>query len=96
MASSKPKSKKQKVTFILKAADAVQVAVTGDFNNWNVTSHLLKKNKKGIWEKSLMLEAGRYEYKFLVDGAWQADPQNSQVCRNNFGTTNNVLMVTGS
>lgn len=96
MTASKSKNKKQKITFTLEAADALQVAVTGDFNNWNVTSHLLKKNKKGVWEKSLMLSAGRYEYKFMVDGNWQIDPQNSQICRNSFGTANNVLTVTAS
>ena len=54
----------------------------------------MKKNKNGVWEKSLMLDIGRYEYKFFVDGHWQSDPQNGQVCKNSFGTINNVLMVT--
>ncbi len=54
----------------------------------------MKKNKKGVWEKTLMLDIGRYEYKFFVDGHWQSDPQNGQVCGNSFGTLNNVLMVT--
>ena len=94
MAPSKEKNKKRKITFSLNADKAAQVAVSGDFNNWSPTSHLLKKNKKGVWEKSLMLDIGRYEYKFFVDGHWQSDPRNGQVCRNCFGTTNNVLMVT--
>jgi 1,4-alpha-glucan branching enzyme len=94
MAPSKVKIKKRKITFLLNADHAAQVALVGDFNNWNQTSHPMKKNKHGVWEKSLMLDIGRYEYKFFVDGHWQSDPQNGQVCRNSFGTLNNVLMVT--
>jgi len=94
MAPSKGKSKKRKITFSLDADKAAQVALVGDFNNWSQTSHAMKKNKNGMWEKSLMLNIGRYEYKFFVDGHWQSDPQNGQVSRNIFGTINNVLTVT--
>jgi len=94
MAPSKEKSKKRRITFSLNADKSTQVALAGDFNNWSQTSHPMKKNKKGMWEKSLMLDIGRYEYKFFVDGHWQSDPQNGQVCKNSFGTINNVLMVT--
>ena len=94
MAPPKGKSKKRKITFSLNADNATQVALVGDFNNWSQTSHPMKKNKNGVWEKSLMLDIGRYEYKFFVDGHWQSDPQNGQVCKNSFGTINNVLMVT--
>lgn len=94
MAPSNEKSKKRRITFSLNADKSAQVALVGDFNNWSQTSHPMKKNKKGVWEKILMMEIGRYEYKFLVDGHWQSDPQNKQVCRNCFGTINNVLMVT--
>jgi len=93
MASPKGKSNKRRITFSLTEDNAVQVALAGDFNNWNQTSHLMKKNKKGIWEKTVLLDSGRYEYKFLVDGQWRSDPQNEQVCRNSFGSLNNVLMI---
>lgn len=93
MAPPKEKSKKRRITFSLDADKAVQVALAGDFNNWSQTAHPMKKNKKGVWEKNLMLDIGRYEYKFLVDGHWQSDPRNGQVCRNCFGTINNILMV---
>lgn len=96
MALSKGKGKKRRIIFSLSADQAAQVALVGDFNNWNQTTHPMKKNKNGAWEKILMLDIGRYEYKFLVDGHWQNDPQNGQVSRNCFGTINNVLMVTAS
>lgn len=94
MALSKEKSKKRRITFTLNADQAARVALVGDFNKWNETAHPMKKNKNGAWEKILMLGSGRYEYKFLVDGQWQIDPHNKQVCRNSFGTINNILMVT--
>ena len=96
MATPKEKNKKRKITFSLSSDTAVDVAVAGDFNNWNPASHPLKKNKNGVWEKILMLDIGRYEYRFLVDGHWESDPKNNQVCKNSFGTVNNVLMVTAS
>jgi 1,4-alpha-glucan branching enzyme len=94
MAPPKVKSTKRKITFSLDTDTAAEVALVGDFNNWSETSHPMKKNKNGVWEKSLMLDIGRYEYKFFVDGHWQGDPQNKQVCKNCFGTINNVLTVT--
>jgi 1,4-alpha-glucan branching enzyme len=96
MASPKEKSKKRKITFSLSSDTAADVALAGDFNNWNPASHPMKKNKNGVWEKIVMLDIGRYEYKFLVDGQWESDPKNNQVCKNSFGTVNNVLMVTAS
>ena len=96
MASPKEKSKKRKITFSLSSDTAADVALAGDFNKWNPASHPMKKNKNGVWEKIVMLDIGRYEYKFLVDGQWESDPKNNQVCKNSFGTVNNVLMVTAS
>jgi 1,4-alpha-glucan branching enzyme len=93
MAPSKEKSKKRRITFSLNADKAAQVALVGDFNSWSQTTHPMKKNKNGMWEKTVMLDIGRYEYKFLVDGHWLSDPQNGQVTRNCFGTLNNVLLV---
>ena len=93
MAPSKEKSKKRKITFSLNADKAAQVALVGDFNNWSQTSHPLKKNKKGVWEKSLMLDIGRYEYKFFVDGSWLNDPKCNSCVGNSFGTSNCVMEV---
>jgi hypothetical protein len=53
----------------------------------------MKKDKKGRWTKIVTLAPGRYEYKFLVDGEWQNDPNNDQVVHNSFGTLNNQLTV---
>ena len=90
---TKAKIKKQKVTFSLSAPEAKRVAVLGDFNKWSADAHLMKKDENGVWNKFAMLPAGRYEYRFLVDGQWWNDPKNDQACRNCFGTQNNILDV---
>ncbi len=75
--------------------DADTVAVVGDFNQWDQMRHGLKRTANGTWEKIIFLSPGSYEYKFLVDGQWRLDPENSCECMNPYGTRNNVLIVPG-
>ena len=95
MAGSKQKKKAQKrrITFKLEASEASEAILAGDFNSWDVTKHVMKKDAKGRWSKIVTLAPGRYEYKFLVDGQWQNDPGNDQMVPNSFGTLNNILKV---
>ena len=90
---SKEKTKRQRVTFSLEAADAQKVILGGDFNKWNPDTHSMTKDKSGVWKKALVLPRGRFEYKFLVDGQWRNDPKNKETCPNCFGTYNNVLVI---
>lgn len=90
----KQKVRRRKVSFSLKAPKANEVVVVGDFNEWEIGRHLLQRNDIGVWQKTAMLPAGRYEYRFLVDGRWENDPNNQELCYNCFGTLNNVLLVT--
>jgi len=39
------------------------------------------------------LPAGRYEYRFVVDGQWISDPRAKECVQNAFGSTNSVLVV---
>jgi len=90
---TKTNTKKRKVAFSLSAPEAKRVAVLGDFNKWRDNTHLMKKDENGVWHKIAMLPAGRYEYRFLVDGQWCNDPKNDQACWNCFGTQNNIFDV---
>ena len=90
---SKLKPKKRKVTFSLRSPDAKEVILMGDFNQWNPKVHPMKKNKNGVWEKTTMLFPGTYEYRFMVDGQWENDPNNNQTRVNRFGTKNNFIVV---
>ena len=90
---SKLKPKKRKVTFSLASPDAKEVILMGDFNQWNPKKHPMKKNKNGGWEKTTLLFPGTYEYRFMVDGQWENDPENIQTRTNRFGTKNNFIVV---
>lgn len=90
---TKPKMKRRKVAFSLEANNATEVILMGDFNNWDPQKHPMKRDANGLWEKAVIILPGRYEYKFLVDGRWKADPQNEHICSNRYGTYNNVINV---
>jgi 5'-AMP-activated protein kinase regulatory beta subunit len=81
------------VTFRFEAPDVHEVILMGDFNGWNPKKHPMKHNKDGIWEKTAILPPGNYEYKFLVDGNWQMDPESNHVRMNCYGTYNNLLTI---
>lgn len=88
---SKQAMKRQRVMFSLEATDSKEVILMGDFNNWDPNVHPMRSDGNGIWNRTLMIPPGRYEYKFLVDGQWTEDPRNDQNCSNCFGTHNSVL-----
>jgi 1,4-alpha-glucan branching enzyme len=87
------KASRKRVTFSFEAPYAQRVGIAGDFNEWDVTSHPLKKEKKGIWKTSLLLLPGTYQYRFVVDGEWQNDPACTECVGNPFGTLNCVRRV---
>jgi 1,4-alpha-glucan branching enzyme len=91
--SVKVKPKRKRIEFSFDAPDASKVFLAGDFNEWNIKKHPMKKNQNGLWQKIVMLYPGKYEYKFLVDGKWEQDPNNDWKCRNCFGTQNNIISV---
>jgi hypothetical protein len=72
--------------------DARTVAVAGNFNHWNTSSHLLERTREGLWVAELALLRGEYSYKFHVDGDWRLDP-NGAPTRRQGGFTNNVATI---
>jgi 1,4-alpha-glucan branching enzyme len=87
------KPRRRRTVFYLDAPDAGEVFLAGDFNDWSLQRHRMQKDENGMWKKIAMLFPGRYEYKFLVDDQWQTDPGNDRMCRNCFGTQNNIIDV---
>ncbi len=69
------------------------VRITGTFCDWSAKGLPLAQREDGIWEGQLALEPGRYEYRFIVDGAWLPDPHNSQSAPNEFGGVNSLCVV---
>jgi len=84
---------KQKVTFSYTAPAAQTVLLAGDFTGWKQAPVSLKKDKKGVWKKSISLAPGKYEYRLLVDGEWRDDPGCSNRQPNQFGGENCVCVV---
>lgn len=72
--------------------NAKSVMLAGSFNNWNTMSHPMQKTDSG-WVSCLALEAGKYTYKYIVDGRWMADPGNLMEENNEQGTTNSIVFV---
>ena len=84
---------RKRVTFSCELTSVKEVFLLGDFNQWNPKAHPMEKTADNIWQRSLLLEPGTYEYKFLADGQWKNDPDNFLLCDNGFGTKNNFVHV---
>lgn len=61
-----------KVTFTVGAELAQggkEVALLGDFNDWNPADYSLRKTKDGAFTKTVELDCGKeYQFRYLVDG----------------------------
>ncbi|MBK7442992.1 MAG: glycogen-binding domain-containing protein [Chitinophagales bacterium] len=71
---------------------AKEVFITGSFCNWAEPGYKMM-NDNGVWIFPCYLPAGKYTYKFVVDGKWILDPNNSNTEQNEYGTGNSVLWV---
>lgn len=87
------KETKKRVTFKLENPSAGEVFLAGSFNAWSPTAKALKKDARGIWKTTTTLPQGAHEYRFVVDGVWQDDPENPEKSMNEFGSHNSVLKV---
>jgi 1,4-alpha-glucan branching enzyme len=88
-----PASQKSRVNFALHAPDANEVFIAGTFNDWDPQVRRLRCDKKGTWRTWMNLPAGQHEYRFIVNGDWQEDPQAGERAYNPFGTFNSVISV---
>lgn len=77
----------------LQRPDAGSVFIAGSFNDWSPDATPLAKTGDSSWAVELALPPGRYEYRFVVDGAWVDDPQAAEVAPSPFGSVNAVLLV---
>ena len=81
------------VEFTLNSAQAQSVAVAGTFNDWDLSRTPMSPGPGGAWKTTVWLPAGRYEYRFVVDGQWITDPSAKECVQNTYGSTNSVLVV---
>ncbi len=85
-----------RVTFELPAdVDAEVVALCGDFNDWDSSSHIMKPRKDGRYSLTLYLKPGEsYRYRYLLDGErWENDWEADDYQPNEFGSDDSVVSV---
>ncbi len=88
---------KKHITFTFHAPDAKSVHLAGSFNGWDKSSHPLTLvttgEGNGMWKRTVHLEPGVYEYRFIVDGKWHNDAGSVEGWTNEFGSFNCVIWV---
>ena len=90
--AKKPATKN--VTFTVHADKGKAVYLAGVFNEWSLTAKKMAyKARSGIYTATVKLAPGSYEYKFVIDGTWCADPENANSVPNDQGTFNSVIVV---
>lgn len=84
---------KEYTTFKLRGyTNAKKVVLAGSFNNWNETDFVMRKMDYG-WKYVVPLSGGKHHYKFIVDGEWITDPNNTVKEHDGNGHVNSVCMV---
>jgi len=92
--SPRRSSNKESVTFEYFDPSATIVTLVGDFNQWNQKARPLKRDAGGLWKATVRLEAGAYQYKFVVNGErWEEDPLNLHRVLNEHGSFNSIRKV---
>jgi hypothetical protein len=86
-------NKKKLVKFLWKEGGN-EVFITGTFCDWK-KKFKMNKNKNNIFEEELVLEKGKYEFKFIVDGEWKCSSFYPQI-KDNRGINNNCFDTTNS
>jgi chromosome partitioning protein len=89
-----PRRVAEGILFTLNAPNAKNVYLTGEFTNWSREGIRMEKDERsGLWKTVLHLEPGEYEYRFIVDGIWIKDANNTDSVLNEFGQENSLLIV---
>ena len=66
------------------------VLLAGDFSDWEP----VRMRRRGrMFEATLPMPVGVYQYKFIVDGAWRLDPDNANQALSPLFTVNSVLIA---
>ena len=87
-----------KVTFTVDAeliAGAKEVAVLGQFNNWDPSEDTMRKLKDGSFTKTIELEVGQeYQFRYLIDGErWINEPQADKFLHSGVAAEENSVVA---
>ena len=87
------KPAKKAVLFTVRADSGKAVYLAGCFNDWAPAALKMDEKKTGVYSVSVKLDPGVYQYKFVVDGEWLADPECTDFVSNDKGTFNSLITV---
>ncbi len=88
------RAKTTRVTFAVRAEVGSTVYIAGSFNDWDPASKkLVDKTGDGYYTIAMTLAPGAYEYKFVINGTWCADPECAEWVQNDMGTLNSVKRI---
>jgi len=85
-----PTGKSNGILFTFDGPGADGVTIAGDFNGWDQSATEMQRNKHGIWWAVVPTGSGSIQYKFVIDGNWETDPNNPDIT-GEFG--NSVITV---
>jgi chromosome partitioning protein len=86
--------KKVNKQFSFHAPEASSVKIVGNFNNWiPADASIMERKEDGTWTKNFFLAPGTYQYRFVVDGRWVEDNNNSKFVDNSYGGKNSVIEI---
>ncbi|QQS39990.1 MAG: S8 family serine peptidase [Acidobacteriota bacterium] len=90
-----PRIERDRIVFSFHDDSADDVTLVGDFNGWDRASTPFTRTHEGLWRASIPCRpAGRYLYKFLVDGErWTEDRSHGLKEADGFGGFNSVLEI---
>jgi 1,4-alpha-glucan branching enzyme len=85
-----------RVTFELPAEVNAQTAcLCGEFNDWDPTSHPMKRRKDGSFNLTISLKPGKeYRYRFLLDNErWENDWSAESYVPNEFSGEDSLITI---
>jgi len=65
-----------------------EVAVAGDFSHWRPLA--MRRQMDGTFARTARVAGVTFEYKFLIDGQWQIDPDHSHWAVSPLGSVNSL------
>jgi hypothetical protein len=82
----------KRVRFAVNLAAGEEVALIGDFNDWNPEATPLHR-EQGSWSATLPLAPGRYRYAYVVDGRRLLADPSGPLADDEFGAPTSVITV---
>lgn len=87
-----------KVTFSIpkeRGNSSKKACVAGEFNDWSLSSHPMKKKKDGTFYTTIDLEKGRtYQFRYVLDDdVWINEADADSFATTHFGDSENSVLI---